>query len=101
MDCLYNSNTLDVQLGVLHPWNIQINGCFAPLKQNPKHSLDRLALLVLALYSGPLRRGERAWYTLYTHALGNPRRQWDTIVYSPFIVHRATRHANPRKRSLW
>ena len=40
----------------------------------------------------------RACYTLqaHAHAPGDPRKS-DTIVYSPFIVHKIARHAKPMK----
>ena len=42
-----------------------------------------LALLALASFPGPSRRGgERAWYTLHVHAPGGPRKMWGNRILS-------------------
>ena len=56
--------------------------------------------LGVASYPGPSKGGgERACMVhMHAHALGDPRKMWwlsDTIVYSPFIVHRTVCRAEP------
>ena len=37
---------------------------------------------ILASFPGPSRGGERAWYTLYAHVPGDPRKMWGNRILS-------------------
>ena len=60
-----------------------------------------MACMYVASYPGLSRGGggEWAWYTLHVHALRAPEKcgviRYYPTVYSPFIIHRTVRRAEP------